>query len=88
MTGWNYGLGKFEGRIVLGELIIVGKNESWGHPISWVELLKHPIMVLKDLFSQWKHIGFLLPYDKLVKNMKKHFNKIIKNLESTKPKHL
>ena len=80
--GWIYGYGKVDGKISLCEVVIPedGRKRIWGHRISWMELLKHPIMVIMDVLEQKKSFNGAFNILKLEKSMKKYFGKIVKGL--------
>lgn len=76
---WSYGLGRYNGKIKLCE-VTVTDDDLWGHAIGWSELLKHPIMVIGDIMSQYIELDIMFDINKLERRMKKFFKKIIKGI--------
>lgn len=75
---WAYGLGKIGKKIYLCEIVKTDMITSpWGYKISWIELLKHPIMVISDLLNQKKYLGVMFQIEKLERNGKKYFTKLM-----------
>jgi hypothetical protein len=56
--GWMYSLIRDEGKVKLCEICDMG-TEYMYVPVSWFNLFRYPIMIIKDLLCQKRELGII-----------------------------